>query len=515
MTEHQHSSDPTTSKPFRLDTAMADRAAGVLMGMACGDALGAPFEFGPPLDANHPVGMVGGGSFGWAPGEWTDDTQMAVVILQAAERALTEQTQLADRLDDVIQGWTAWAADAKDVGNQTRSVLGEVVRGGHVSAAAATEAAARFHQRTGRSGGNGSLMRTAPVALAYLYDEHAMAVAARTISDLTHADPDAGDACVLWCAAIRHAVLTAQLDVRIGLSLLPAERRDLWTGRIEQAEASVPADFDRNGWVVQALQAAWSAINTTPAPSRATAREVNGDLLPGDHLRLALETAVRGGRDADTVAAIAGALLGARWGASAVPAAWRRVVHGWPGLGVTELGLRGLAVATRVHDPSTWPLAGREDYSHLGVPTSMAPHPHDSGVILGNAAVLDDLPAQVDAVVSLCRVGHRRPAQIRASDMVQVWLVDSDNPAKNPNLMLALREAADVVATLRAEGRVVFLHCAAGQSRTPTVAAAYAIRHLGIDPAAALAEVCAALPSPAPKSALRDALGQMSPHTGG
>jgi len=499
------STSPYPTAPIRWSTAMADRAAGVLMGMACGDALGAPFEFGPPLDADHPLGMVGGGGFGWEAGEWTDDTQMAVVILQAAEQAVADGNLFADHLDDVVRGWVDWAAEATDVGNQTRVVLGDVVRGGHLTAAAAVAAASRFHHRTGRSGGNGSLMRTAPVALAYLDDEPAMAAAARTISELTHTDPDAGDACVLWCAAIRHAVLTAELDIHHGLPLLPADRRDRWVARFEEAERSVPADFDHNGWVVQALQGAWSAITRTAMPD-------GGDLerQPGDHLRLALEAAVRGGRDTDTVAAIAGALLGARWGSSALPAPWRRVVHGWPGIAVTELGLRGLAVAQRIGE-GTWPLVDRKDYAHLGVPTSIVAHPHDPGVMLGNAGVLDDLPEGIDAVVSLCQVGRGHPAHVAPGNHVQVWLVDKTDPAENPNLDLALREAVDLIATLRAEGHTVLLHCAAGQSRTPPVAAAYAIRHLAADRTTALDQVCAALPSAAPNAALSAAVARITP----
>ena len=67
-----------------LSGAQRDRAAGVLLATACGDALGAGYEFGPPLPADQPVGMVGGGPFGWAPGEWTDDTSMAVAIAEVA-----------------------------------------------------------------------------------------------------------------------------------------------------------------------------------------------------------------------------------------------------------------------------------------------------------------------------------------------------------------------------------------------------------------------------------------------
>lgn len=321
--------------PHPAVAAKHDRAAGVLAAMACGDALGAPHEFGPPLPDDVPLAMTGGGTFGWAPGEWTDDTQMAVVILQAAEAALTDGARLTDRLDDVARGWAAWCHEAADVGAQTSAVLDAAERAGRLTAAGLTAAADAHHAAHGRSGGNGSLMRTAPVALAHLADPLAMADAARAVSALTHHDPEAGDACVLWCAAIRTAVLTGWLDVRSGLALIPVERRDTWRGRLDAAEQGRPADFAHNGWVVEALQAAWCAVATTPVP----------DDDPSAHLRLALEAAVRGGRDTDTVAAIAGALLGARWGLSAIPQEWLAVVHGWPGTTVGDLAARGLAVA--------------------------------------------------------------------------------------------------------------------------------------------------------------------------
>lgn len=312
-----------------------DRASGVLAAMACADALGAPHEFGPPLPDDVVLAMTGGGTFGWAPGEWTDDTQMAVVLLRAAEAAAADGGTLVDRLDDVARGWADWARTANDVGAQTGAVLEAAARAGEVTGTGLTRAADEHHAATGRSGGNGSLMRTAPVALAYLHDELAMADAARAVSRLTHHDPDAGDACVLWCAAIRRAVLTGDPDMRRGLALLPVERHDLWSARLDEAEQRRPADFTRNGWVVEALQAAWCAIQTTPVPAE----------NPAAHLRLAVESAVRGGRDADTVAAIAGALLGARWGLLAVPDEWLAVGHGWPGLTVAELAERGRALA--------------------------------------------------------------------------------------------------------------------------------------------------------------------------
>jgi ADP-ribosyl-[dinitrogen reductase] hydrolase len=79
-----------------------------------------------------------------------------------------------------VARWAGWSRTAPDVGIQTSQVLG-------------------------------SLMRTAPVALAYLDDPAGLAEAAMAVSALTHFDPSAGEACVLWSLAIRHAVLTANL----------------------------------------------------------------------------------------------------------------------------------------------------------------------------------------------------------------------------------------------------------------------------------------------------------------
>ena len=149
--------------------------------------------------------MVGGGCFRWEPGEWTDDTSMAIAIAEVAATRADLREEAA--LDDVVRRWRGWAQWAKDVGSQTRNVL--VIAGQHgISAARARAESAALHEYTGHTAGNGSLMRTAPVALAYLDDEAALVQAARAVSELTHYDPDAGDACVLWCCAIRHAVLT-------------------------------------------------------------------------------------------------------------------------------------------------------------------------------------------------------------------------------------------------------------------------------------------------------------------
>ena len=233
---------------------------------------------------------------------------------------------------------------------------GSVLRAGRhwlgLHAHTAREASAALHERTGRTAGNGSLMRTAPVALAYLDDEAGLVEAARAVSELTHYDPEAGDACVLWCLAIRHAVLTGVLDARIGLQHIDSDRREKWASRMDVAESSHPSDFKNNGWVVEALQAAWSAITTTPVLTDDPA----AGIFRADHLRLALDAAVRGGGDTDTVAAIAGGLLGAVHGASAVPTYWRtKATRARPGLRPPRPSRPPPSLARSPRAAATWP----------------------------------------------------------------------------------------------------------------------------------------------------------------
>ena len=325
-------------------TSYNDRVEGVLLATAAGDALGAPYEFKPPRGPELEVAMVGGGP--WERGEWTDDTSMAIAIAEVAATGADLRDSSAQ--DAIVQRWYAWSRTAKDVGIQTGSVLTAAARNGVITAAKARAESAKLYERTGRAAGNGSLMRTAPVALAYLDDEDAMVEAARAISELTHFDPDAGDACVLWCSAIRHAVLTGELDVRIGMRHLESGRRDLWSKRLDAAESARPASFANNGWVVAALQAAWSAIATTPVP----VDDPDAGVFRADHLRLALDAAVRAGYDTDTVAAIAGGLLGAAYGASAVPGRWRSLLHGWPG--ITAHGPGGACDGDRAQGEAGW-----------------------------------------------------------------------------------------------------------------------------------------------------------------
>jgi ADP-ribosylglycohydrolase len=229
---------------LRLDVRGTDRAAGVLLGAAVGDALGVPYEFKPSMSDGQSPQMIGGGPFQFAPGEYSDDTQMQVCVAEVAATGTDLRTPVV--LDAIASNFLGWyRGEPKDVGNQTRNVLGAAgeTKGSPAEAMlAVSRRYAAAHPNS--SAGNGSLMRTGIVALAHLDDVHAMAEAATLVSSLTHADPDCVEACLLWCSGIRTAVLDGTFDgVRAGLDLLPKDRRELWAARLDEAQANDPRHF--------------------------------------------------------------------------------------------------------------------------------------------------------------------------------------------------------------------------------------------------------------------------------
>lgn len=305
-------------------TTAADRAAGALLGLACGDAAGVPYEFASaPYDPRKGPQMIGGGLGPYAPGEWSDDTQMALCIARVA--ASDVPIDSPEGLDAIAQGFLDWLqGGASDVGTQTRQVL-SALHGDDGSPGLAgrmTALAAELHARSGRTAGNGALMRTAPVALAFPDDPERTARAARRVAELTHADPLAGDSCVLWCEAIRRSVVDAVRGrPEDALELLPAGRREAWAALADGTwRSGAPASLSPNGFAVTALFAALHAVEQ--------AATADG---PTDTFRAGIAAAVALGDDTDTIAAITGSLLGTWTGAEEIPQEWTDVVHGWPG----------------------------------------------------------------------------------------------------------------------------------------------------------------------------------------
>lgn len=332
-----------------------DRVAGILLGGAVGDALGVPYEFATPPGPSEMPQMLGGGLGDYAPGEWSDDTQMATCIALAA----AEHPDLSHprSLSVIANRFMDWFQDGPaDIGNQTAAVLRSAsyirFKEGWCTGDRLAEVAYNHAQSVEHAAGNGALMRTGPVAAAYLHDRDGAARAARKIAALTHCDPVAEDSCVLWVEAIRVAATEDRFDFRAGLDLIAEDRRREWNRWIiaaRHAGDAVPGvnkslppviagwEFNPNGYTVTAMQAAIAAIAATPIP------EDN----PSQHFADALCNAIRIGGDTDTVAAIAGALLGARWGADAIPVQWRTAVHGWPGLTGQDLYDLAARIAAR------------------------------------------------------------------------------------------------------------------------------------------------------------------------
>lgn len=344
--------DAMNTSEAGLSAAQRQRAIGAVVAAATGDALGAPYEFQPPVLDSEEIGMIGGGVLGWQPGEWTDDTAMAIVVLEASVAASDRHDLRIDTAQDhIAREWYSWSLGTPDIGTLTSQVVraaADLARvDGHYAPRAKDfrAAAASTFEELPASAGNGSLMRAHASVLPYLLSPVEDAVEAiEAVCCLTHVHQDTIEACVLWGLAVRHAVLTGEVDVRVGLSELPEESRQQWVERIEEAEESTPAMFRRNGWVVGAFQAAWAAISgVSPIPE--------GKFDQRDALVAALEAAARSGYDTDTVACITGSLIGGALGYKAVPPEWRRTLFGWPGYEMDELkGLVERVIAPMVPD---------------------------------------------------------------------------------------------------------------------------------------------------------------------
>jgi ADP-ribosyl-[dinitrogen reductase] hydrolase len=434
----------------------SSRAAGALVGSAVGDALGAPFEFGPPgrFTARFPqpargarTEMCGGGPLGRAPGEFTDDTQMALLVAGSlVERGGLDEADLFDR----FRTWAA--ADPPDIGVQTRAVLS--------SGRPWRTAAAEHVAESGRAAGNGSLMRTTPAAIRFARDGRAATMdAARRISALTHGDPSAGEGC-----AVLHELVRVALDGGDPLAAIPAALEDV-------------APEHRGRWAA-VLAPDWT-------PEQAT--ESNGAVWPtlgqavwalrhGRDFPEVMRRVIDLGGDTDTVACVAGGLAGAVVGMGGIPIRWASAVHGRvPG-----------------HGDRVWRLA---DLQQLAAALDGgAQHSYDPGVIprIGPREVLPGIWAgNLDgarysaadfAVVSLCRLGEPFPHPLHRV----AHLTDDDH---NADLDTVLADVLDDMAALRAEGHRLLVHCHGGASRTGLVLRAWLVHEEGMTPREATAHV--------------------------
>lgn len=302
-----------------------DRFRGCLLGLAAGDALGTTLEFKPPGSFAPITDMVGGGPFGLRPGQWTDDTSMALCLAESlVERAGFDPI---DQLQRYVRWWKHGHLSSTgvcfDIGNTTVAGLQAFLDTGDP-----------WSGPTGvHYAGNGALMRLAPVPMAFAsLPVQAIDLAGQS-SRTTHGAPASVDACRYYAGLIVGALGGAAKGELLSPRYAPIP--GYWRERALDADIAAvadgsfkrrnPPDIQGTGHVMRSLEAALWAFDRS-----ASFRD--GCLL-----------AANLGHDTDTTAAIYGQLAGAFYGEGAIPAAWRE-----------KLALRDVIeeFADRLHDLS-------------------------------------------------------------------------------------------------------------------------------------------------------------------
>ena len=291
------------AEPGRLE-----RSHGALLGLAVGDALGTTLEFHPAGSFAPLTDMVGGGPFELAPGEWTDDTSMALCLAESLVETggFDPLDQLHRYLRWYRQGHFSVKSHCFDIGGTTRAALERFERTGDPLAGSPDP----------RSAGNGSIMRLAPVPIAFAHDPATAVRLAGENSRTTHGARACVDACRylggLIVGALRGVPKETLLEPRFtpdpggwGEAPMVAEVDAVAAGSFLRKR---PPEIRGTGYVVESLEAALWAFAST------------------DTFRDGALAAVNLGDDADSTGAVYGQLAGAYYGKDAIPRSWREVL---------------------------------------------------------------------------------------------------------------------------------------------------------------------------------------------
>lgn len=273
-----------------------DRSIGAFMGLAIGDALGAPIQFMRRDTYEHVFGYTAGGTYQLDPGYWTDDTSMALCLAETLiEKGRYDPIDFGDRLVRwVDEGYNSSLPKCFDIGQTTLRAIGAYRRFGHEECGVTGEWA----------GGNGSIMRLAPVPIFYQEDDRLADEISVSQGILTHNHEVPNDGCRLLSAIILEGIRTGDKDaaLRSVETLHVADK--ISHVRNRDYEKKVRDEIKSDGYVVSTLEAAmWSVWKT-------------------DNFRDALLLAVNLGDDADTVGAVAGQIAGAIYGVDETPKEW-------------------------------------------------------------------------------------------------------------------------------------------------------------------------------------------------
>ena len=281
------------------------RYLGAMLGLAAGDALGTTIEFSRPGTFTPVTDMVGGGPFGLEAGQWTDDTSMALCLAESLVEAASFDP--VDQLARYVRWWRDGHMSSTgrcfDIGNTTRAALSRFVETGEGYCGSTDRYAA----------GNGSIMRLAPIPLAFAGDPERAVDLSGESSRTTHGAATCVDACRYLGGLIVGAVRREDKATLLADHYSPVP--GLWEERpLHPAVAAVaagsfkvkqPPDIRGTGYVVESLEAALWAF-------------YHGDSFAEGALK-----AVNLGDDADTTGAVYGQLAGAYYGAHGIPTEWR------------------------------------------------------------------------------------------------------------------------------------------------------------------------------------------------
>jgi ADP-ribosyl-[dinitrogen reductase] hydrolase len=276
---------------------LTERFRGCLLGLAAGDAVGTTLEFTRRGTFTPITDMVGGGPFGLQPGQWTDDTSMALCL--ASSLVERQGFDAADQMDRYVRWWQEGYLSSTgrcfDIGNTVRSALSHYQQKGHPFAGSTHP----------QSAGNGSLMRLAPVPMWWFPDLDAMVHHSAESSRTTHGAAECVDACRLMAGMLYRAFRGASKEeVLFGDSGFSGASKIAAIAR--GAYRDTPAASIRGtGYVVDCLEAVlWCVWQT-------------------DTFEAAILAAANLGDDADTTAAVCGQVAGTLYGVAAIPERWR------------------------------------------------------------------------------------------------------------------------------------------------------------------------------------------------
>jgi ADP-ribosylglycohydrolase len=306
---------------------VGERAVGSVLGLALGDAFGAPFEFRRAAQVPDPVPAFELEWMGLPPGTTTDDTAMARNLI----RSLIERGALDT--DDVLARHIAWLETRPpDVGNLTRIVLSRAREG-------AESAAREYVEQRGPevSAGNGSVMYCAPLGVAYARRPGELFVSAPALSALTHWDERCRTACLAVTLAVA-ALVRGEPGDRAVIDAVTAvadrEGGEELEFLVEQAGRSRPVDGPDMGFTLFTAGLALQVAAEQPG------------------FEVGLRRVVALGGDTDTNAAVAGALLGAAHGRDELPATWLARLEDREAIEAEARALAGLAERRTVARPA-------------------------------------------------------------------------------------------------------------------------------------------------------------------